>query len=108
MSRLWMARAGRVRGRHPSRAGRHALNRVASDAMRRRFSGSATQLVKIGGPGARRGVGKVGEHAIDAEAEELQIFALRIPLVVGGEIFLLVAEGEDVDEQAGLVGIGDE
>ena len=51
---------------------------------------------------------RIREHAVHAEAEELQKFVLRIAVVVGREIFVLVAEGEDMDEQPGRMGIGDE
>src|SRR5262245_64442675 len=53
--------------------------------------------------GRDRGVGEVGEHAVDAEPVELQIFVHRVALVVRDQALLLVAEGPRVQQQADLV-----
>src|SRR5262249_53953305 len=53
--------------------------------------------------GRERGVGEVGEHAVDAEPVKLQIFVHRGALVVRDQALLLVAEGPRVHQQADLV-----
>src|SRR5262245_41329088 len=50
--------------------------------------------------GRDRGVGEVGEHAVNAEPVELQIFVHRVALVVRDQALLLVAEGPGVHQQA--------
>src|SRR6478735_3170122 len=79
------------------------------------FAGSARQdrapLVsapRLRHPGAARGqcgVGEVGEHSVHAEPVENQILVRRIALVVRRQPPRLVAEGERVHEQPGLVGV---
>src|SRR5262249_50118284 len=58
--------------------------------------------------GRERSVGEVGEHAVDAEPVELQIFVHRVALVVRDQALLLVAEGPRVHEQTDLVGALDQ
>src|SRR5262245_50760109 len=53
--------------------------------------------------GRNRGVGEVGEHAVDTEPVELQIFVHRVALVVRDQALLLVAEGPRVHQQADVV-----
>src|SRR5262245_54998773 len=57
-------------------------------ALRRQARALARQQVAR----AHRGVAEIGEHAIDAEAVELQILLDRVELIVGGKELRLVAE----------------
>ena len=53
-------------------------------------------------------IAEIAENAIDASAEKIPQFAGRITLVHASQIFRLVTERKAVDEQAGLVSVGDQ
>src|SRR3984957_15933788 len=78
---------------------------ILEDGGRAAPCGSSPQFVEIGDASDHTGIRKIRKHAIDAEPEEFEVFLRGVAFVVTREVLLLAAEGEDVHEQAGPVGV---
>ena len=67
--------------------------------------GASEKLLSELSAGFQRRVREVGEHAVNAHAEHLLVFAQRIVLIFGGERRKGVAAGEtgDVDDAPDVV-----
>src|SRR6478752_5293788 len=88
------------------RAARPERSSGAAPAFRpaaERAWASASRLFQVDRARRERGVGEVGEDAVDAGPEEVQVLQRRVAAVLAGQVLLLVAEGVAVHEQAGLV-----
>src|SRR5262249_50138561 len=107
-------RCNHLRGRHGARAEPRWARASFSIAVRLRAR-RAVAVACEAAPGIRvalefeqdagrdRGVGEVGEHAVNTEPVELQIFVHRVAFVVRDQALLLVAEGPGVHQHADLV-----
>src|SRR5471032_683563 len=72
------------------------------------FRRLARYFFKVDSAGSKCVRRKVGKYPVDTSSEKGHVFCCWIPLVDTCQVFRLVAEGEYMNEQIGLVSVADQ